>query len=73
MATLLLGPPPPPGPGTGLAGSKHQGLKKPGSGKSAQSSGYCDFCLGDSSFNKKSMQPEELIACSECGRSGNIL
>lgn len=36
-----------------------------------QSSGYCDFCLGDSSYNKKSLQPEELIACSECGRSGN--
>ena len=38
-----------------------------------QSSGYCDFCLGDSNFNKKSMQPEELIGCSECGRSGLIL
>ena len=35
-----------------------------------QSSGYCDFCLGDSSYNKKSLQPEELIGCSECGRSG---
>ena len=34
------------------------------------SSGYCDFCLGDSSYNKKSLQPEELIGCSECGRSG---
>ena len=34
------------------------------------SSGYCDFCLGDSTYNKKSLQPEELIGCSECGRSG---
>ena len=37
-----------------------------------QSSGYCDFCLGDSSYNKKSLQPEELIGCSECGRSGQV-
>ena len=37
-----------------------------------QSSGYCDFCLGDSSYNKKSLQPEELIGCSECGRSGIV-
>ena len=37
----------------------------------APPSGYCDFCLGDSSFNKKSLQPEELIGCSECGRSGH--
>ena len=36
----------------------------------AEPSGYCDFCLGDSSYNKKSLQPEELIGCSECGRSG---
>jgi len=37
----------------------------------AEPSGYCDFCLGDSSYNKKSLQPEELIGCSECGRSGH--
>jgi len=37
----------------------------------AEPSGYCDFCLGDSNYNKKSMQPEELIGCSECGRSGH--
>ena len=41
-----------------------------GRGNKTQSSGYCDFCLGDSNYNKKSLQPEELIACSECGRSG---
>ena len=49
------------------------GITMPGSKKSSgrsQSSGYCDFCLGDASNNKKTNQPEELIACSECGRSG---
>ena len=51
-----------------LTVAKPSGSKK-SSGK-AQSSGYCDFCLGDSNYNKKTMQPEELIACSECGRSG---
>ena len=37
----------------------------------APPSNYCDFCLGDSSLNKKTLQPEELIGCSECGRSGH--
>ncbi len=32
--------------------------------------GYCDFCLGDASENKKTNEPEELVSCSECGRSG---
>ncbi|XP_022317130.1 zinc finger protein ubi-d4-like isoform X2 [Crassostrea virginica] len=32
---------------------------------------YCDFCLGDSEENKKSNQPEELVSCSDCGRSGH--
>ncbi|PKU27404.1 zinc finger protein ubi-d4 [Limosa lapponica baueri] len=32
---------------------------------------YCDFCLGDSKINKKTGQPEELVSCSDCGRSGN--
>uniref|UniRef100_A0A5F9C5K4 Double PHD fingers 2 n=1 Tax=Oryctolagus cuniculus TaxID=9986 RepID=A0A5F9C5K4_RABIT len=31
---------------------------------------YCDFCLGDSKINKKTGQPEELVSCSDCGRSG---
>ncbi|KAK2511332.1 zinc finger protein ubi-d4-like [Columba guinea] len=30
---------------------------------------YCDFCLGDSKINKKTGQPEELVSCSDCGRS----
>ncbi|KAJ8319516.1 hypothetical protein KUTeg_004607 [Tegillarca granosa] len=33
---------------------------------------YCDFCLGDSLENKKTAQPEELVSCSDCGRSGTI-
>uniref|UniRef100_A0A6I8SPG2 D4, zinc and double PHD fingers, family 3 n=1 Tax=Xenopus tropicalis TaxID=8364 RepID=A0A6I8SPG2_XENTR len=35
------------------------------------SNNYCDFCLGDSSINKKSGQPEELVSCADCGRSGH--
>ena len=37
----------------------------------AESSGYCDFCLGDADNNKKTGTAEELIGCSECGRSGD--
>ncbi|XP_042705632.1 zinc finger protein ubi-d4 isoform X4 [Chrysemys picta bellii] len=32
---------------------------------------YCDFCLGDSKINKKTGHPEELVSCSDCGRSGH--
>ncbi|GCC42485.1 hypothetical protein chiPu_0026740, partial [Chiloscyllium punctatum] len=32
---------------------------------------YCDFCLGDSRLNKKTGQSEELVSCSDCGRSGH--
>lgn len=39
----------------------------------AAPSPYCDFCLGDAVINKKSGQPEELVSCSDCGRSGNYL
>lgn len=38
----------------------------------APSLGYCDFCLGDANENKKTGQPEELVSCAECGRSGKI-
>lgn len=31
---------------------------------------YCDFCLGDSKTNHKTGQSEELVSCSDCGRSG---
>ncbi|XP_076815577.1 zinc finger protein DPF3-like isoform X2 [Clavelina lepadiformis] len=37
----------------------------------AQSNSYCDFCLGDADENKKTGTPEELISCSDCGRSGH--
>ncbi|XP_067007494.2 zinc finger protein ubi-d4 isoform X2 [Anabrus simplex] len=32
---------------------------------------YCDFCLGDAQENKKTCLPEELVSCSDCGRSGH--
>ncbi|PVD38756.1 hypothetical protein C0Q70_01379 [Pomacea canaliculata] len=32
---------------------------------------YCDFCLGDSAENKKTLQAEDLVSCSDCGRSGH--
>lgn len=43
--------------------------KSGGNNKSANRSPYCDFCLGDEVSNK-SGQPEILISCSDCGRSG---
>ncbi|XP_005100689.1 zinc finger protein ubi-d4 isoform X2 [Aplysia californica] len=32
---------------------------------------YCDFCLGDVNENKKTKAAEELVSCSDCGRSGH--
>ncbi|XP_027895409.1 zinc finger protein DPF3 isoform X1 [Xiphophorus couchianus] len=32
---------------------------------------YCDFCLGDQDANRKTGQAEELVSCSDCGRSGH--
>ncbi|XP_034018117.1 zinc finger protein DPF3 isoform X4 [Thalassophryne amazonica] len=32
---------------------------------------YCDFCLGDQGSNRKTGQAEELVSCSDCGRSGH--
>lgn len=40
-------------------------------GKAAPSP-YCDFCLGDQRENKKTGTAEELVSCSDCGRSGKI-
>lgn len=37
----------------------------------AAPSPYCDFCLGDAKENKKTGTSEELVSCSDCGRSGN--
>ncbi|KAK6481180.1 zinc finger protein DPF3 isoform X1 [Huso huso] len=32
---------------------------------------YCDFCLGDSDSNRKTGHAEQLVSCSDCGRSGH--
>ncbi|CAG0914590.1 unnamed protein product [Notodromas monacha] len=37
----------------------------------AAPSNYCDFCLGDVGLNKKTHKSEELVSCSDCGRSGH--
>ncbi|KAM5138090.1 zinc finger protein ubi-d4 isoform 2-T2 [Mantella aurantiaca] len=49
---------------------EHQKSKKGPDGL-ALPNNYCDFCLGDSKINKKTSQPEELVSCSDCGRSGH--
>ncbi|PIO38404.1 hypothetical protein AB205_0173570, partial [Aquarana catesbeiana] len=46
-------------------------LAKKGPDGLALPNNYCDFCLGDSKINKKTSQPEELVSCSDCGRSGH--
>lgn len=38
--------------------------------RDAKPNGYCDFCLGDDSMNKKTNKPEKLVSCADCGRSG---
>lgn len=45
-------------------------LGKDGKPRAAPSP-YCDFCLGDTNQNKKTLVAEELISCSDCGRSGH--
>lgn len=55
------GGPTTPGPAEKKAGSKSS---------AAQPSPYCDFCLGDARENKKTGGSEELVSCSDCGRSG---
>ncbi|XP_032678922.1 zinc finger protein ubi-d4 A isoform X2 [Odontomachus brunneus] len=67
------------GGGGGGGGGSAGGSPTPGStekkagGKSsaAQPSPYCDFCLGDARENKKTGGSEELVSCSDCGRSGH--
>lgn len=39
-------------------------------GAAVSPNNYCDFCLGDVYENKKTGQPEELLSCADCGRSG---
>ncbi|XP_011680111.1 zinc finger protein ubi-d4 isoform X2 [Strongylocentrotus purpuratus] len=40
-------------------------------GGGPETNNYCDFCLGDATENKKTQTPEDLISCSDCGRSGH--
>lgn len=61
------------GSGSGSGGPPTPGTtEKKAGGKSsaAQPSPYCDFCLGDARENKKTGGSEELVSCSDCGRSG---
>jgi len=58
-------------PGPHIPRKPHSPNGQPNNKAAAEPAGYCDFCLGDSTFNKKSGQAEELIGCSECGRSGH--
>ncbi|XP_039307703.1 zinc finger protein DPF3 isoform X2 [Solenopsis invicta] len=57
------GPPTPGGP--------NSEKKAGGKSSAAQPSPYCDFCLGDATQNKKTGGSEELVSCSDCGRSGH--
>lgn len=60
-STSSIGPPPLPQPSQILPfGEKPKAAPSP----------YCDFCLGDAAENKKTAEPEELVSCSDCGRSG---
>lgn len=46
-------------------------IRKPNERTKAPPSPYCDFCLGDSRENRKTNVPEDLVSCSDCGRSGH--
>lgn len=37
----------------------------------AKPSPYCDFCLGDSTCNRKSSKAEKMVSCANCGRSAH--
>ena len=61
------------GGGCRFSNTLNPNITKTMSGKErAPSLGYCDFCLGDASENKKTGLPEELVSCAECGRSGEL-
>ncbi|XP_064100468.1 zinc finger protein ubi-d4 B-like isoform X1 [Macrobrachium nipponense] len=51
--------------------TEHTPVEKGASKKKVSASPYCDFCLGDSSENKKTGSPESLVSCADCGRSGH--
>ena len=50
----------------------HFSAPKKGPDGLALPNNYCDFCLGDSKTNHKTGQSEELVSCSDCGRSGAL-
>ncbi|XP_068231797.1 zinc finger protein ubi-d4 B isoform X2 [Palaemon carinicauda] len=51
--------------------TEHAPVEKGSTKKKVSASPYCDFCLGDSSENKKTGSPESLVSCADCGRSGH--
>ncbi|XP_049880286.1 zinc finger protein ubi-d4 [Pectinophora gossypiella] len=65
----LVPPQPPPAPAAAAAAPAADA--KEGEAKKVSPSPYCDFCLGDDRENKKTGTPEELVSCSDCGRSGH--
>ena len=38
--------------------------------ENAKPNPYCDFCLGDSGKNNKTLTNESMVSCANCGRSG---
>ncbi|XP_053677484.1 zinc finger protein DPF3 [Anopheles nili] len=70
LGPTVGGPPPAPaiGPGPGPGACAPVGVMEK---SRAVPSPYCDFCLGDARENKKTFEPEELVSCSDCGRSGH--
>ncbi|XP_028658117.1 zinc finger protein ubi-d4 isoform X1 [Erpetoichthys calabaricus] len=58
-------------PRTPVAPRLEEQKSKKGPDGLALPNNYCDFCLGDSKINHKTGQAEELVSCSDCGRSGH--
>uniref|UniRef100_A0A8C4WUW3 D4, zinc and double PHD fingers family 2, like n=1 Tax=Eptatretus burgeri TaxID=7764 RepID=A0A8C4WUW3_EPTBU len=58
-------------PSTPVTRRNDERKSKKGPDGLATPNNYCDFCLGGSLENKKTGQPEELVSCSDCGRSGH--
>uniref|UniRef100_A0AAG5D9Z0 DPF1-3 N-terminal domain-containing protein n=1 Tax=Anopheles atroparvus TaxID=41427 RepID=A0AAG5D9Z0_ANOAO len=67
----VVGVPASPAPGAPVAGPGGPGGVGAVEKSRAVPSPYCDFCLGDARENKKTLEPEELVSCSDCGRSGH--
>uniref|UniRef100_A0A8C4RL40 Double PHD fingers 2 n=1 Tax=Erpetoichthys calabaricus TaxID=27687 RepID=A0A8C4RL40_ERPCA len=59
-------------PRTPVAPRLEEQKSKKGPDGLALPNNYCDFCLGDSKINHKTGQAEELVSCSDCGRSGML-